>query len=86
MTAGSQPAERDLLPPSVAGLSLRFHVTLGRTTLPLKDLLQMTAGSIIELRKPLAEPVEAVVNGKVLARGQLVVVDGSYALKVLEKV
>jgi len=78
--------ESDLLPQSVAGLSLRLHISLGRTTLPLKELFKMTAGSTFGLGKLLTEPAEAVVNGKVLARGQLMVLDGNYALKVVEKV
>jgi flagellar motor switch protein FliN len=81
----SSKTESALLPQSVAALSLRFHITLGRTTLPLKDLFKVTAGSTVELGKLLTEPAEAVVNGKVLARGQLMVLDGNYALKVLEK-
>jgi len=67
-------------------MPLRLHVTLGRTTLPLKDIFKMTVGSTVDLGKLVTEPAEVVVNGRVLARGQLMVLDGNYALKVVEKV
>ena len=82
----SKPAERDVLPKSVAAMPLQLHITLGRTTLLLKDILKMTVGSTVDLGKLVTEPAEVVVNGKVLARGQLMVLDGNYALKVVEKV
>jgi flagellar motor switch protein FliN/FliY len=82
----SKPAERDVLPQSVAAMPLRLHVTLGRATLLLKDIFKMTVGSTVDLGKLVTEPAEVVVNGRVLARGQLMVLDGNYALKVVEKV
>ncbi len=81
-----QHLEPNPLPQSVAGLLLRLHVTMGRITAPLKDLIDLSPGATVELGKPLNDPVEAVVNGKVLLRGQLMVVGGQYALKVLEKI
>jgi len=67
-------------------LPLRLHITLGRTTMLLKDVFKLTVGSTVELQRLVTEPAEMVVNGRVFARGQLMVLDGHYALKVLEKV
>lgn len=74
------------LPDSVADMPLNVHVTLGRTSLPMKDIFKMTIGSVIELAQPADEPAELVANGKTTARGRLVIVRGNYGLKVIAKV
>lgn len=74
------------LPDAVADMPLNVHVTLGRTTLLLKDVFKMTVGSIIELGQSASEPADLVANGKVTARGQLVILKGQYGLKVVAKV
>lgn len=75
-----------VLPESVADMPLNVHVTLGRTTMLLKDVFKMTVGSVIELGQPADEPADLVANGRVTARGQLVIFKGHYALKVVAKV
>jgi|SRR5579871_4992755 len=74
------------LPESVADMPLNVHVLLGETTLPLKDVFKMTVGSIIELGQPGDELAVLVANGKVAARGKLVIMKGQYGLKVVSKV
>ena len=74
------------LPDSVADMPLNVHVTLGRTTLPLREVFKMTVGSIIELGQPGDELASLVANGKVTARGRLVIMRGQYGLKVVAKV
>ncbi|HEV3334502.1 MAG TPA: FliM/FliN family flagellar motor switch protein [Bryobacteraceae bacterium] len=79
-----KPADREILPQSVARMPLAAHVILGRTTLPLKEVCQLAVGTLIEFGQPASQPADLVVNGKVLARGQLVAVQGNYGLKVVE--
>lgn len=79
--AGATP-----LPESVADMPLTVHVTLGKTTMLLKDVFKLTVGSIVEFAQPADEPAELVANGKVTARGQLVLYRGYYGLKVVTKV
>lgn len=74
------------LPESVADMPLNVHVMLGKTNLLLKDVFKMTVGSIIELGQPADEPAALVANGKITARGRLVVTRGQYGLKVVMKV
>ncbi|MBZ5579028.1 MAG: FliM/FliN family flagellar motor switch protein [Acidobacteriia bacterium] len=74
------------LPDSVADMPLNVHVTLGRTTMLLKDVFKMTVGSVIEMGQAANEPADLVTNGKVTARGQLVLFKGHYGLKVVAKV
>lgn len=74
------------LPQSVADMPLDVHVRLGKTNLLLRDVFKMTVGSIIELGQPADDPAVLVANGKVTARGRLVVMKGQYGLKVINKV
>lgn len=80
------PAGSSRLPESVADMPLHVHVTLGRTTMMLKDLFKMTVGSVIELGQAANAPADLVANGKVTARGQLVILRGHYGLKIVSKV
>jgi flagellar motor switch protein FliN len=74
------------LPESVADMPLNVHVTLGKTTMLLKDVFKLTVGSIVEFGQPADEPADLVANGKVTARGRLVLYRGYYGLKVVSKV
>jgi flagellar motor switch protein FliN/FliY len=51
---------------------------------PLKEVLKLTAGSVIELDRSLDDSVDVVVNDRVVARGELVVVDGNYGIRIQE--
>jgi flagellar motor switch protein FliN len=84
--AASPQTAPTTLPLSVADMPLDVHVTIGRTNVLLKDIFKMTVGSIIELSQPADEPAELVANGKVTARGRLVIMRGQYGLKVVSKV
>lgn len=57
------------------GVEMTVTVEFGRTRVLMKDLLGLHAGSVLELDRPVGSPVDVVVNGVVLARGDLVVVD-----------
>lgn len=79
----SKPVDIEPLPQSVADMPLPAHVTLGRATLPLKEVSQLAVGSLIEFGQPASQPADLVVNGKILARGHLVVLEGNYGFEVL---
>jgi flagellar motor switch protein FliN/FliY len=61
-------------------VTLRF----GERQMILRDVLDLSAGSVVELNQYVQDPVELQVGKKVIARGEVVVVDGSYALRVME--
>src|SRR3990167_3815863 len=56
-------------------ISLRVSVELGRTKILIRDLLQLGQGSVLELSKFAGEPLEMLVNDKLIARGEVVVVN-----------
>ena len=65
-------------------VDLDLTVELGRTSLPVREVLQLGPGSIVELDKLAGEPADIMVNGKLIARGEVVVVDESFGVRVTE--
>jgi len=65
-------------------VDLPIGVSFGRTQMRLKEALKLTTGSIVELNRSVTEPVEIIVNNCVIARGEVVVVDGNYGVRILE--
>jgi len=61
-------------------------VSFGATQIRMKDLLNLTAGSVVELDQALHDNVEVRVNDRVIARGEVVAVEGHYGVRVLELV
>ena len=66
------------------GVTVPLTVELGRSTMKIEDFLQLSPGSVIELDKDAADPVDLTVNGKLIARGEIVVVDDSFGIRVNE--
>jgi flagellar motor switch protein FliN len=64
-------------------VSMPVSVSFGRTQMPIKEVLKLTTGSIVELNRTLTEPVEVIINDRVIARGEVVVVDGNYGVRIL---
>lgn len=63
---------------------MRVKVELGRTRMPLREALKLSSGSIIELGKEAGDPVEILVNELPIARGQILVVDDRYCVRITE--
>jgi flagellar motor switch protein FliN/FliY len=68
----------------VMEVELPVSVSFGRAELPLRDVLKLTTGSIVELNRGLTDPVEIIVNNCVIARGEVVVIDGNYGVRIQE--
>jgi len=65
-------------------VSLMVSVELGRKHMQIKDILELGPGKIVELDKLAGEPVDLLVNGKVLARGEVVVVDENFGVRITD--
>ena len=63
-------------------VGLPVSISFGRTQLPIRDVLKLTTGSIVELNRTVLEPVEVVINDCVIARGEVVVVEGNYGVRI----
>jgi len=73
-----KPSAIDLL----LDVELPVSVSFGRAQLPLKDVIKLTTGSIVELNRAVTEPVDVIVNNCVIARGEVVVVEGNYGIRI----
>jgi flagellar motor switch protein FliN/FliY len=65
-------------------IPLEVSVELGRVTMLIRELLEVGTGSIVELQKAAGEPVEVLVNGRLIARGEVVVVEDNFAVRITE--
>jgi flagellar motor switch protein FliN/FliY len=63
-------------------VELPVSVSFGRAHLPLRDVLKLNSGSIVELNRTISDPVEIIVNNCVIARGEVVVVEGNYGVRI----
>ena len=75
---GDVPPTMDLL----LDVELPVSVSFGKTDIAMKDVLKLTTGSIVELNRGVNEPVEVLVNHCLIARGEVVVVEGNYGVRI----
>ena len=63
-------------------VKLQLSVELGKAELPIKKVLELTKGSIVTLNKAAGEPVELYANGKLIAYGEVVVIEDNFGLRI----
>jgi flagellar motor switch protein FliN/FliY len=92
----SQPAKLEELSPDqkkpgvypelefILDIPLEISAEIGRTKMLIRDLLKLNQGSVIELEKFAGEPVEIYVNGKLMAKGEVVVVNDKFGVRITE--
>jgi len=68
----------------LAGVEVEITLRFGHRWLPLREIVNLTPGSVVELEESVAELVEVIVSDRVLARGEIVSVDGCYAVRITE--
>ncbi|MBN8537552.1 MAG: flagellar motor switch protein FliN [Deltaproteobacteria bacterium] len=68
----------------ILDIPLKVTVELGRTKMPVSELLNLTQGSVIELNKLAGEPMEVLVNDKLIARGEAVVVNEKFGVRLTD--
>ena len=68
----------------IMDIPLRVTVELGRTKMPVNELLNLGQGSVIELSKLAGEPMEVLVNDKLIARGEAVVVNEKFGVRLTD--
>jgi flagellar motor switch protein FliN/FliY len=79
--------EQDELPRGlelIMDIPLEVSVELGRKEMLIKDVLSLSAGSIIELERVAGEPVDLLVNGRLIAKGEVVVIEDNFGLRLTE--
>jgi len=68
----------------ILDIPLEISVELGRTKIPISDLLQLGQGSVIELAKMTGEPLEILVNQRLVARGEVVVINDKFGVRLTD--
>jgi flagellar motor switch protein FliN/FliY len=63
-------------------VDLPVSVSFGRTQLPINEILKLTTGSVVELNRAVSEPVDVIVNNCIVARGEVVVIEGNYGVRI----
>lgn len=63
-------------------VELPVSISFGRAMVPLRDVVKLTSGSVVELNRTISEPVEVIVNNCVIARGEVVVIEGNYGVRI----
>lgn len=68
----------------IMDVPLEVTVELGRTTKSIHDILEFAPGTIIELNKLAGEPIDVLVNGKIVARGEVVVIEENFSIRITD--
>lgn len=86
-----QPASEKVVPPGshpnlerILDIPLQVKVTLGQGTRSVKDVLNLMPGAIVEFERNVAEPVDITLNGKLIARGEVVVVEEHFGVRITQ--
>jgi flagellar motor switch protein FliN len=79
-TASEPPANLSV----VLDVPVHLTVELGQCQLPMREVLQLNVGSVIQLDKAADAPVDLFVNGKMVARGEVVVIEDRFGVKIIE--
>lgn len=82
--SGDDDAKKDRNLSLILDIPLRVTVELGRTKMVVTDLLNLGQGSVIELNKLAGEPMEVLVNDKLVARGEAVVVNEKFGVRLTD--
>ena len=78
--ASTEPRDLEM----VMDIPVKLTVELGRTRLTIKQLLELTQGSVVELEGLAGEPMDILINGYLIAQGEVVVVDDHYGIRITE--
>ena len=68
----------------ILNIPVQVSLELGRAKMDLRDLLQLGQGSVIELERMIDEPLDVLVNGALIARGEVVVVDNKFGIRLTD--
>ncbi len=80
--SGAKPSGELVGLANLMDVPVKVTVEVGRTRMPLGDLVKMGSGSLVVLDREAHEPADILVNGKIVAHGEVVTIDGSYGVRV----
>jgi flagellar motor switch protein FliN/FliY len=84
----TQPEEGDETPyhkiDFISDVPLKLSVEIGQTTMTVREILALTTGSSVEFTKVVGEPMDITISGRLMARGEIVVVNERYGVRISE--
>lgn len=83
-TASAAPTSSGLSLESLGDIELDVTLELGRAEMTIEELLQLRAGSVVSLDKAAGEPIDILANGRLVARGEVIVVEGKFGVRLCE--
>jgi len=83
-TASAAPTSSGLSLESLGDIELDVTLELGRAEVTIEELLQLRAGSVVSLDKAAGEPIDILANGRLVARGEVIVVEGKFGVRLCE--
>lgn len=84
--SGHLPTARDVNLDVILDVPVTLSLEVGRTRLPIRSLLQLNQGSVVELERAAGEPLDVYVNGTLVAHGQVVVVNEKFGIRLTDVV
>lgn len=82
--SSAQSAGAEINLDALMDVQVQLSVEIGRSKVPIKQLISLSQGSVIELDRGVNEPLDLLVNGTLMARGEVVVVDGQFGLRLID--
>lgn len=77
-------ADQELDLETVFDVPVKISVVLGRTKIPISELLQLSAGKVIELERKVGEPVDVLINDRLVAQGEVVIVEDNIGITMTD--
>ncbi len=86
LTADADCNDSDLNLDVILDVSVSLSLEVGRTRIPIRNLLQLNQGSVVELERGAGEPLDVFVNGTLIAQGEVVVVNDRFGVRLTDVV
>lgn len=88
LTDDSKPRSDDLMPELdvILDIPVSISMEVGRTEIPIRNLLQLNQGSVVELDRLAGEPLDVLVNGTLIAHGEVVMVNDKFGIRLTDVV
>lgn len=86
LTADADGVGTDLNLDVILDVSVSLSLEVGRTRIPIRNLLQLNQGSVVELERGAGEPLDVFVNGTLIAQGEVVVVNDRFGVRLTDVV
>ena len=83
---GADSAARDVNLEVILDVPVTLSMEVGRTRIPIRNLLQLNQGSVVELDRAAGEPLDVFVNGTLVAHGEVVVVNEKFGIRITDVV